>query len=142
MNNEVVIVIAEDDPGHASLMKKNLERAGIVNRIIHFEDGDETLDFIFGEGNGPSREPDSSYLFLLDIRMPKVDGIEVLKRIKENEATRKIPTIMVTTTDDPREIEKCYDLGCNSYIVKPVQYDNFVDTMRQLGLYLKIMEVP
>jgi CheY-like chemotaxis protein len=123
-------------------MEKNLKRAGIANRIIHFEDGDETLEFLFGDDNGPHREPDSSYLLLLDIRMPKVDGIEVLKRIKENEATRKIPTIMITTTDDPLEIEKCYDLGCNSYIVKPVLYDNFVDAVRQLGLYLMIIEVP
>lgn len=142
MNNEVVIVIGEDDPGHASLMKKNLTRAGIVNRIIHFNDGDEILAFLFGNGNGPVREPDLSYLLLLDIHMPKVDGMEVLKRIKGNEATRKIPIIVITTTDDPLEIEKCYELGCNSYIVKPVLYDNFVDTVRQLARYLMVMEVP
>ncbi len=142
MNKEVVIVIAEDDPGHLALLQMNFERIGILNKVIHFENGDEILGFFFGDGDGPHREPEISYLLLLDIRMPKVDGIEVLKRIKEDRATHKIPTIMITTTDDPLEINKCYELGCNSYIVKPVQYENFVNAVRQLGLFLKVMEIP
>ncbi len=142
MNKEVVIVIAEDDPGHFALLQMNFKRIGILNKVIHFENGDETLKFFLGDGDGPHREPEISYLLLLDIRMPKVDGIEVLKRIKEDRTTHKIPTIMITTTDDPLEIDKCYDLGCNSYIVKPVQYENFVNAVRQLGLFLMVMEVP
>ncbi len=141
MNKEVVIVIAEDDPGHMALLQMNFKRVGILNEIIHFENGEETLDFFFGDSDGPHSESGTSYLLMLDIRMPKVDGIEVLKKIKRNKTTRKIPTIMVTTTDDPLEIEKCYDLGCNCYFVKPVQYDNFVNAVRQLGLFLMVMEV-
>ena len=141
MNKEVIITVAEDDPGHMALLKMNFKRSGILNDVIHFENGKETLDFFFMEGDGPHMEPGSSYLLLLDIRMPKVDGIEVLKKIKGNEATRKIPIIVITTTDDPDEINRCYDLGCNIYIVKPVQYDDFVNAVKQLGLFLMVMEV-
>jgi len=142
MKKEVIIVVAEDDPGHMALLQMNFKRVGILNEVIHFENGEDTLDFFFGDGEGPHREPDTSYLLLLDIRMPKVDGIDVLKKIKNNEATRKMPTIMLTTTDDPLEIDKCYDLGCNNYIVKPVQYENFVNAVKQLGLFLMVMEIP
>jgi len=142
VKKEIVIVVAEDDHGHMALLKMNFKRSGILNNMIHFENGEEILDFFFMNGSGPHREPDTSYLLLLDIRMPKVDGIEVLKRIKGNEATRKIPIIMITTTDDPEEINRCYDLGCNIYIVKPVEYDDFVDAVRELGLFLMVMEMP
>ena len=142
MNKGVTILIAEDDEGHAALIKKNLNRAGINNPIIHFMDGQETLNFIFSRGPGPHRQPNSPYLLLLDIRMPKVDGFEVLKQIKEDGELRKMPVIMVTTTDEPHEIERCHLLGCNSYITKPVDYDNFVTAIRQLGLFLLVVQVP
>jgi CheY-like chemotaxis protein len=142
MNQEVVIIVAEDDEGHASLIKRNLKRAGIHNRMVSFTDGQAVLDFLLREGEGPHREEGVAYMLLLDIRMPKIDGIEVLKRIKKDPEVRKMPVVMITTTDDPRDIARCHALGCSSYITKPVDYDNFIATIRQLGLYLLVVEVP
>jgi CheY-like chemotaxis protein len=142
MKKEVVILIAEDDEGHATLIKKNLKRAGLLNEIKHFKDGQEILDFLLGKGNNETRQKDTGYLLLLDIRMPKVDGEEVLQKIKEHKELHKLPVIMVTTTDDPREVEKCHLLGCNNYVTKPIDYDKFVDAIRQLGLFLLVVEVP
>ena len=142
MKSEVVILIAEDDEGHASLIIKNLERAGIKNRIIHFKDGQETLDFLFARGEGPHREKGGSYLLLLDIRMPRADGVEVLKQIKKDSELRKMPVIMVTTTDDPKEVEKCHEMGCSNYVTKPVDYEQFIEVIKQLGLFLLGVEVP
>lgn len=142
MNKEVVILIAEDDEGHALLIRKNLERSGVKNQTLHFMDGQEVLDFLFMKGQGPHRSPESSYLLLLDIKMPRVDGLEVLRQIKADAELRKIPVIMVTTTDDPREVDHCHSLGCNSYITKPVVYENFVSAIKQLGFFLMVVEIP
>jgi len=142
MNRDVVILIADDDPGHARLIEKNLSRAGLVNSIVRFEDGQQILDFLFGRGDGPRPSADTSYLVLLDIRMPKVDGVEVLRQLKADPELRKIPVSMLTTTDDPREVERCHALGCNNYIVKPVDYDKFSDAIRQLGLFVSLVQVP
>jgi CheY-like chemotaxis protein len=142
MRKESVILVAEDDDGHATLIRKNLERAGIANSIVRFKDGQETLDFLFRRGSGPRREPGNAYLLLLDIRMPKVDGVEVLRQVKADPELRKLPTIMITTTDDPREVANCHALGCSSYLTKPVDYDKFVAVIRQLGLFLLVVEVP
>jgi len=143
MKKEVVILIAEDDEGHAALIKKNLKRAGISNEIVHFKDGAEALDFLVGSnGGGPHRKPNVAYMLLLDIRMPKVDGVEVLRQVKGHEELRKMPVIMITTTDDPREVENCHTLGCSNYITKPIDYEKFVESIRQLGLFLMVVEVP
>jgi len=142
MNKEVIVLLAEDDPGHASLIRRNLARAGLTNQIIHFKDGQEILDFLFQRSADSKREPHTSYLLLLDIRMPKVDGVEVLRQIKQDKELRKMPIIMITTTDDPREVEHCHSLGCSHYIVKPIDYDRFVEAIRQLGLFLTVVEIP
>lgn len=142
MSNEVVILIADDDPGHTRLIEKNLARAGLSNQILRFLDGQEMLDFLLKRGTGPHRLSDTSYLLLLDIRMPKVDGVEVLRQIKEHPELRKIPVSMLTTTDDPREVSRCHELGCNNYIVKPVDYDKFAEAIRQLGLFISLVQVP
>lgn len=142
MKKEVMILIAEDDEGHVALIQKNLKRAGIVNDIAVFKDGEEILNFLFRRGSGLHRKPNSPYLLLLDIRMPKIDGIEVLRQVKEDKELCKMPTIMITTTDDPREVEKCHEMGCSVYIVKPVNYDKFVEVIKQLGLFLLIVELP
>jgi len=142
VKQEVKILIAEDDEVHANLIMKNLKRAGISNEIIHFKDGQETLDFLYKKGDGPHRETGQGYLLLLDIRMPKVDGVEVLRQVKVDDELRKMPVIMVTTTDDPREVEKCHALGCSNYVTKPIDYDKFVEAIRQLGLFLLVVEVP
>lgn len=140
--NEVVLLIAEDDEGHASLIMKNLKRAGISNQMLLFKDGQETLSFLFQKGKGPHRVSGTRYLLLLDIRMPKVDGIEVLRQVKQDACLCKLPVIMITTTDDPREVENCHSLGCSNYITKPVDYDKFTRVIRQLGLFLLVVEVP
>ena len=142
MNSEVIILVAEDDEGHAGLIRKNLDRAGIVNEIRHFWNGQEALDFLFARGEGPHREAGRAYILLLDIRMPRVDGTEVLRQVKADAELRKMPVIMITTTDDPREVEHCHTLGCNNYITKPVEYDAFVQAVRQLGLFLSVVQVP
>ena len=142
MTQEVVIIIAEDDAGHARLIEKNLARVGLHNPIQFFENGQEVLDFLFRRGPGSHRRSDTAYLLLLDIRMPKVDGVETLRQIKEDEFLRKLPVIMLTTTDDPREIERCHLLGCNSYIVKPVDYDKFAEAIKQLGMFVSLVQVP
>lgn len=142
MKNEVVILVAEDDAGHASLIRKNLLRAGLTNQILNFHDGLEILDFLFKRGAGPHRRPGVSYLLLLDIRMPGVDGVDVLRRIKADEEIRALPVIMITTSDDPYEVERCHKLGCSCYIVKPVGYEKFIHAIRQLGLFLTVVQLP
>ncbi len=139
---EVNIILAEDDEGHASLIMKNLKRAGFKNNILHFKDGQEVLDFLFMRGEGPNRIFGKSYLLLLDIRMPKVDGVEVLRQIKKDPELCKMPVIMVTTTDDPREVDHCHKLGCSIYVTKPVDYEKFVDAVKKLGLFLTVIKVP
>jgi CheY-like chemotaxis protein len=142
MNKEITILLAEDDMGHATLIKRNLKRAGISNEIIHFKDGEEALNFLFRRTQGPGLAHGKPYLLLLDIRMPKVDGVEVLRQVKEDRELKKMPVIMLTTTDDPREVERCHMLGCSSYIAKPVNYAKFVEAVRQLGLFLAVVEIP
>jgi CheY-like chemotaxis protein len=141
MNNEVCILITEDDEGHAMLIQKNLRRAGISNTFKHFRDGQEVLDFLFGRSS-EQLEEGRPYLLLLDIRMPRVDGIEVLRQIKSDANLRRMPVIMITTTDDPQEVNQCHTLGCNNYITKPVDYNRFIEAIRQLGLFFSIVEVP
>lgn len=142
MKHEVVIIMAEDDEGHAALMERNLRRSGLTNEIIKFKDGEETLNFFLREGEGPHRVSGVRYILLLDIRMPKVDGVTVLRRLKQDPELIKIPVIILTTTDDPREVEECHRLGCSNYITKPVGYEKFVEVIRQLGLFLLVVQVP
>jgi CheY-like chemotaxis protein len=142
MTRDVIILIADDDAGHARLIEKNLRRAGLSNPTLRFEDGQQILDFLFQRGEGEKRATDTPYLLLLDIRMPKVDGVEVLRQLKADTELRKIPVSMLTTTDDPREVERCHALGCNNYIVKPVDYENFSEAITNLGLFISLVQVP
>ncbi len=132
------ILIVDDDEGHAILIRENLESAGLTNRIEHFSDGESALEYFARRPPG-QRE---TYLVLLDIRMPKIDGIEVLRRLKANNELSKLPVIMLTTTDDVREVERCYALGCNVYIQKPVDYDRFAEAIRRLGLFVSLVLLP
>jgi len=142
MHSDVTILVAEDDEGHANLIKKNLKRAGIVNEVLLFIDGQEIIDFLFRKGDGPHRKSGEAYVLLLDIRMPKIDGVQVLEQIKTDPSLKKLPVIMITTTDDPREIGNCHEMGCSNYITKPIDYENFVNAIRQLGLFLSVVQVP
>lgn len=134
------IVMIEDDDGHAHLIKKNLERAGIGNKLIHLTDGAKAIDYFFAAENQGLKHDKT--LVLLDLNLPEIDGYEILRRIKGEERTRSIPIIVLTTTDNPREVDRCYELGCNVYITKPVEYDNFSDAIRKLGLMLAVVKVP
>lgn len=136
------IVLAEDDDGHATLIHRNLERAGLVNGFVRVKDGQEALDFVRGEGAYAGRTPPKNILLLLDINMPRVDGVEVLRRLKADPRTAAVPVIMLTTTDDPREIERCYQLGCSVYVTKPVEYADFIEAIKRLGLFLQVVRVP
>ena len=138
----LVVLLAEDDQGHATLVQRIFRRAGIANEVVHVTDGQEAWDYVRRDGRYASREGHGPFLLLLDINMPRLDGVEVLRRIKGNEATSKIPVIMLTTTDDPREIERCYQLGCSVYISKPVEYEAFVEAVKRLGLLLQIVKFP
>ena len=138
----LTLILAEDDEGHASLVQRNLRRAGFVNDMVHVKDGQEALDYIRGEGNHTGRTITDFVLLLLDINMPRLDGVEVLRRIKADPVTSMIPVIMLTTTDDPREVERCYDLGCSVYLTKPVEYDGFIEAINRLGLFLQVVKVP
>lgn len=142
MKKEVVILVTEDDKGHFSLIKKNLQRAGIWNEMVRFADGQELLDFLYMRGDGLKREHNVEYLLLLDIRMPKIDGIEVLAKIKQDKELKKIPIIILTTTDEPRVVERCHSLGCSIYIVKPVEYESFIDAIRKVGMFLTVVRIP
>jgi CheY-like chemotaxis protein len=135
----LVIVLAEDDDGHAQLIQRNMKRAGVGNEVVRVRDGQEALDFV--QGRGPHPRP-ARLLLLLDINMPRVDGVEVLRRLKQDPATARIPVIMLTTTDDPREVARCYEVGCSVYVTKPVRYEDFVEALTRLGMFLSIVQVP
>ncbi len=134
----VEIVMIEDDPGHARLIEKNIRRAGVNNAIVHFESGTAALRHLFEpavRNNGP-------LLVLLDLNLPDMSGTDILEKIKSDDRLRHAPVVILTTTDDQREIQRCYALGCNVYITKPVEYETFATAIRQLGLFLSIMQVP
>jgi CheY-like chemotaxis protein len=139
---QVTILLVEDDLGHARLIEKNLRRSNITNDIIKINDGQQALDFLFGKGNYVNQEPPSDLLVLLDLNLPTIDGYQILKRMKTEEQTAHIPVIILTTTDDKREISRCYELGCNVYITKPVDYLEFCEAIKRLGLFLSVVKVP
>ena len=136
----VTIVMIEDDEGHARLIERNIRRAGISNQVRHFADGTSALEYIFNGHDGPVLNGPA--LILLDLNLPDMSGIEILARIKGAEKLKRTPVVVLTTTDDKVEIQRCYDLGCNVYITKPVNYEAFADAIRQLGLFLSVIQVP
>ena len=134
----MVILIAEDDTGHFQLIKKNLWLTCVDSDILQFKNGREVLDFLFKKDTEVYFEDKKQYILLLDIRMTQVDGIEVLKRIKEDEELQKIPVIMLTTTSEASMIKQCYELGCSYYMVKPVNYHHFMEAVQNLGEFLSL----
>ncbi|MBS7586335.1 response regulator [Ancylobacter defluvii] len=132
----------EDDEGHARLIEKNIRRAGVNNQIVPFANGTDALAFLFGPNGSGEVSSGRSLLILLDLNLPDMTGIEILEKVKANPHTRLTPVVVLTTTDDAREIQRCYDLGANVYITKPVNYDGFANAIRQLGLFFSVMQVP
>lgn len=142
MNSQqsVNMIMIEDDEGHARLIEKNIRRAGIANKLTHFLDGTSALDYLFNSPEGPAMNGPA--LVLLDLNLPDMSGTDILAKIKGDERLHRVPVVVLTTTDDKIEIQRCYDLGCNVYITKPVNYESFADAIRQLGLFLSVMQVP
>lgn len=138
----VSIVMIEDDEGHARLIERNIRRAGVNNEIIPFANGTDALDFLLGADRSGEVSSKKQLLVLLDLNLPDMTGIDILDKIKGNPHTKRSPVIVLTTTDDAREIQRCYDLGANVYITKPVDYDNFANAIRQLGLFFSVIKVP
>lgn len=132
MLDDVTIIISEDDKGHFILMKHQLKKAGICNEIVWLCDGQETLDFLYAEEFEPQADKRKRYIILLDIRMPKIDGIEVLKKVKHDEKLKAIPVIMVTSSDHPDNIRRCQTLGCDGYIIKPLD-DNAIELIERVS---------
>jgi CheY-like chemotaxis protein len=143
MNNQqpVNIIMIEDDEGHARLIEKNIRRAGISNDIQHFTDGTTALSYLYEAPDGPTHNGPA--LILLDLNLPDMSGTDILTRIKaDGNPLKRTPVVVLTTTDDKVEIQRCYDLGCNVYITKPVNYESFAEAIRQLGLFLSVIQVP
>ena len=139
----VTILVVEDDPGHARLIERNLRYSNIANKIVKLTDGQQALDYLFGEGDYAGQKPTSPMLVLLDLNLPVLNGFQVLERMKSNEITKQIPVIMVTSSDDTRDVAKCYELGCNVFLTKPlVDYEQFAEAIRKLGLFLSVVTVP
>jgi len=140
--HQVTIVMIEDDEGHARLIERNIRRAGVTNMIVPLASGNEAISYLLGEDGSGAKNAGQALLILLDLNLPDMSGVDILARIKSNSHLRRSPVVVLTTTDDEREIERCYDLGANVYITKPVNYESFANAIRQLGLFVAVMQVP
>ncbi len=138
----VTIVMIEDDEGHARLIEKNIRRAGVNNDIEAFANGTTALSYLLGPDGSGEVSIGRHLLVLLDLNLPDMTGIDILQRIKANTHLKRIPVVVLTTTDDSREIQRCYDLGANVYITKPVGYEGFANAIRQLGLLFTVIQIP
>jgi CheY-like chemotaxis protein len=138
----VSIVMVEDDDGHARLIERNIRRAGVNNEIVAFKDGTSALAYLMGADGTGEENSTRSLLILLDLNLPDMTGVDILAKVKSNTHLKRSPVIVLTTTDDQREIKRCYDLGANVYITKPVNYESFANAIQQLGLFLSVMQVP
>ena len=142
MGKPVKIIMVEDDEGHARLIERNIRRSGVNNEIIPFPNGTDAVAHLFGPDGTGIAHKDEALLILLDLNLPDMTGIDILAKVKANTHLKRTPVIILTTTDDQREIQRCYDLGANVYITKPVNYEGFSNAIRQLGLFLSVMQVP
>ncbi len=139
---QVTIIMIEDDEGHARLIEKNIRRAGVNNEFIPFTNGTEALKYLLGSDGSGSASSGRQLLILLDLNLPDMTGIDILRKVKENSFLKCAPVVVLTTTDDAQEIKRCYELGCNVYITKPVNYESFANAIRQLGLFFSVIQVP
>jgi CheY-like chemotaxis protein len=142
MATPVVIVMIEDDEGHARLIERNIRRSGVNNEIKPFSDGTSAVNYLFGKDGSGIEHKGQALLILLDLNLPDMTGIEILRQVKENKYLKSTPVVVLTTTDDSQEIKRCYELGCNVYITKPVNYESFAHAIRQLGLFFSVIQVP
>ena len=142
-NKEIDILLIEDNVNDAELAIRALRKNNVAKRIVHLKDGEDALDFLFGNGQYAGRNINNKpRVILLDLKMPKVSGLEVLEQIKSNKLTKKIPVVMLTSSKEHPDIEKAYLLGANSYIVKPVDFENFSKVVNDLGIYWLLLSQP
>lgn len=139
MRKELTILIVEDDDGHAELIKEGLTDAGVCNPLFRFANGKEAWEYL--DEHRARIAAEGNVLVLLDINMPVMSGTELLEKIKLDNELKETPVVMLTTTDDPREVEQCYKMGCNFYITKPVDFPKFADVLKRLGLFIQIVTV-
>jgi DNA-binding response OmpR family regulator len=142
MNKPVTIIMIEDDEGHARLIERNIRRSGVNNEILSFTTGTDATRYLFGSDGSGLDHKGEALLILLDLNLPDMAGVEILQRVKENKHLKCTPVVVLTTTDDSQEIKRCYELGCNVYVTKPVNYENFANAIRQLGLFFSVIQVP
>ena len=136
------ILLVEDNPDDVILTKRALKKNNIANALVVVSDGQEALDFLFGNGDGTSALAPVPCLILLDLKLPKVSGLEVLQRLRESQRTRLIPVVVLTTSSEERDLIESYSLGANSYVRKPVDFNDFVDAVQQLGMYWLLLNEP
>lgn len=137
-HENIKILLCEDEEAHADLVRMNFSRSGLANEIAHFSNGLKLVDFLLGDA--PAAK--GKYLIILDINMPGLNGRQVLERVKHDKRTQNIPVIMLTTAEDEREVQRCYDLGCNLYLPKPMEYEDFCSAVHQLGLFIQKAKFP
>jgi CheY-like chemotaxis protein len=142
MTMPVTIIMIEDDEGHARLIERNIRRSGVNNEIIPFTNGTDAIKYLFGRDGSGHAHKGRALLILLDLNLPDMTGIDILRQLKENDNLKCTPVVVLTTTDDSQEIRRCYELGCNVYITKPVNYESFATAIRQLGLFLSVIKIP
>ena len=143
MNNQIEVILVEDNEDDAALVIRALKKNNLANNLVHLKDGVEALDFIFATGQYEGRQiKNSPKVILLDLKMPRVNGIEVLQKVKSDPRTEAIPIVVLTSSGEDPDIKKCYELGANSYIIKPVEFDNFSKAVSDLGLYWILLNKP
>ena len=135
MEDDIEILIAEDDEGHFILTKKFLREQGVQNHVRWFRDGVETLDFLYNPDGSCKEINPKKYLLLLDVRMPGIDGIQVLNKIRRDEYFNSLAVIILTSSPDPDQIEQAYDVGANGYIIKPIKYSSYIEAVHKVGLF-------
>lgn len=139
---QAAVLLVEDDPGHALLIEKNLRRTGLASSIVVLDNGRKAADYLLKQGDYAQSGHLLPPFVLLDLGLPVLNGLQVLKLMKSDERTKRIPVIVLTSTDSPREIAQCYELGCNLYVTKPVDHDRFSETIQRLGTFLSIVKSP
>ena len=138
-SKSVEILLVEDNPYEAELAIRGLKKHNFANNLHHIDDGAEALDFIFSRGKYQNQSIEAPKLILLDIKLPRIDGIEILRQIKANDKTRSIPVVVLTSSKENQDVKACYELGVNSYIVKPVDFDSFAKAVAELGMYWMLL---
>jgi CheY-like chemotaxis protein len=142
MNVAPCLLIAEDDEGHATLIRRNLKRAGLGDYSVYLKDGQELLDYVYKRAQFAARSPSEAVAIIADLNMPRLGGFEVLQRLKSDQELARIPVYVMTTTDNPAEIERCYELGAAAYLVKPLDYGVFGEMVRRLAEFLASIRLP